>query len=184
MAKDEEFGLNLGKLIVGTVLGDPAVITSRSRLPVGFEEKMALLKVNRELFAGGNTSAGPASSTTSAYPSEYRNTSNRYEQVYSSTPRATTTPGAPGSSHSYQRTTHINDSHPSFTSPALRSDATTALNRNRAMASSRVAAVAPSRSEHRALEKDIRSERSTRETDGPHNNWGVTPIDHFPKEID
>ncbi|KAF7933598.1 uncharacterized protein EAE98_003307 [Botrytis deweyae] len=174
MASDREFGLNLSKMTIGAATGNPHVLTSNLRLPPGIEEKMAIVNVNRELFAGSNTSTAPASSSNSANSAVYRNSSNRYEQASSSTSRAPAT-GASGSSRAYPRTTHRSEPSASSTYSTVRPTVATA--------SSRVAAVAPSRSERYSPEKEVRSERSTPESDyGPHNNWGVKPIDHFPKE--
>ncbi|TGO44886.1 hypothetical protein BCON_0450g00050 [Botryotinia convoluta] len=181
-AIDREFGLNLSKMKIGAATRHPHVLTSKLRLPPGIEEKMAVVNVNRELFAGTNTSTVPASSFTSANSAGYRSSSNRYEQASSSTSRASAI-GASGSNHAYPRTMHRSEPSASSTYSAVRPTVATASNRARATASSRLAAVAPTRSERYSPENEVRSERSTPESDyGPHNNWGLKPIDHFPKE--
>ncbi|KAF7898445.1 hypothetical protein EAF00_004891 [Botryotinia globosa] len=182
MASDDEFGLNLGKMTIGRDTGYPYVLTSNLRLAPGIEEKMAIVNVGRELFAGSNTSSVPASSSASANSAGYRNSSNRYERPSSRTSRVPAT-GASGPSHAYPRTMHRSEPSASSTYSAVRPTVATASNRATATASSRMAAVAPTRSERYSPEREVRSERSTPESDyGPHNNWGVKPIDHFPKE--
>ncbi|KAF7870425.1 hypothetical protein EAF04_004170 [Stromatinia cepivora] len=161
MTKDEKFGLNLDKLTIGTAFRNPTVITSQSQLPITFEEKITLLNINHKLFAKGNTSIKPASSTTLIHPFEYCNTLSKCKQIYFNTLNTTITANVSSPSQLYRRTIYRNDPYASSISPVFGPNATIALNRNRATASTRVAAVAPSRSEHRTPEKDIRSERST-----------------------
>lgn len=166
MISDEDFGPNLTKTGVGIPLGHPSSISSLSRLPEGFEDTMARLDVNRNLFAGQNASVRPSASASSAHSADPHRSLARRGHVSSSITNTATSASVSGSSQSYRDGTHRD--HPSISSidRTPRSNTTIAPSQNRATASSRAASKRP------AVEPEF----------GPHNNWGVEPIDHFPRE--